>query len=44
VADGSLIEEDGFALEPTARCDATFDYSRCWEPPYLSALYGLTRT
>jgi hypothetical protein len=35
-----LIEEYGFALQPTARCDATFDYSRRWEPPYLSALYG----
>jgi hypothetical protein len=40
----ALIEEGGLALEPTARCDATLDYSRCWEPPYLSALYGLTRT
>jgi hypothetical protein len=35
-----LIEEYGFALQPTARCDATFDYSRRWEPPRLSALYG----
>jgi hypothetical protein len=29
-----LIEEYGFALQPTARCDATF------EPPRLCALYG----
>lgn len=35
-----LIEEHGSALQPTARCDATFNYSRRWEPPRLSALYG----
>jgi hypothetical protein len=35
-----LIEEHGSALQPTARCDATFNYSRHWEPPRLSALYG----
>lgn len=34
-----LIEEYGFALQPTARCDATFDYCHRWEPPRLSALY-----
>ena len=28
------------ALQPTALCDATFDYSRRSEPPRLSALYG----
>jgi hypothetical protein len=35
-----LIEEHGSALQPTARCYATFNYSRRWEPPYLSALYS----
>jgi chromosome segregation and condensation protein ScpB len=35
-----LIEEHGSALQPTARCDATFNCSRRWEPPRLSALYG----
>lgn len=35
-----LIEQRGFALQATPRCDATFDYSNRWEPPRLSALYG----
>jgi hypothetical protein len=35
-----LIQEYGSALQPTARCHATFDYSRRWEPPRVSALYG----
>jgi hypothetical protein len=39
-----LIEERGSALQPTARCDATFNYSRRWEPPRLSALYGAADT
>lgn len=34
------IEEHGSALQPTARCDAAFDYGRRWEPPRLSALHG----
>jgi chromosome segregation and condensation protein ScpB len=35
-----LIEQHGSALQPTARCYATFNYSHRWEPPRLSALYG----
>jgi hypothetical protein len=35
-----LIEEYGFRLQRTARCDATFNRSRRWELPRLSALYG----
>jgi hypothetical protein len=35
-----LIEQHGSALQPTARCDATFSCSRRWEPPRLSAVYG----
>jgi hypothetical protein len=34
------IEEHGSALQPSARCDAAFDYGRRWEPPRLSALHG----
>jgi hypothetical protein len=34
-----LIEEHG-ALQPTARCYATFSYGRRWEPPRLIAIYS----